>query len=239
MENFIVIAHRGASGNWPENSLLAFRKALEAGASWLELDVHLSADGEIVVLHDEDLQRTTNGQGLVGMKSFAELRGLEVGQGERIPLLAEVLDLAAGKATVNIELKGQGVAIPVAKLLRQRLDAGGQPPTDFLASSLNKDELMLFAESLPQIRVAPVADRPDERTWALARQLDAWSVHVAKAAVNPHLIAEAQRQKRKLLVYTVNDPAQVAQLQAAGVDGVFSDFPEQLLGEQVESFHGR
>ena len=85
MQDFIVIAHRGASGNWPENSLLAFRKALEAGATWLELDVHLSADGEIVVLHDEDLQRTTNGQGLVGMKSFAELRGLEVGQGGKDP----------------------------------------------------------------------------------------------------------------------------------------------------------
>ena len=239
MQDFIVIAHRGASGNWPENSLLAFRKALEAGAAWLELDVHLSADGEIVVLHDQDLQRTTNGQGLVGMKNFAELRGLDIGLGEKIPLLAEVLDLAAGKATVNIELKGKGVAIPVAKLLRQRLVVGGQRPADFLASSLNEGELMLFAEQLPQIRVAPVADRPDERTWALARQLDAWSVHVAKAAVNPQLIAEAQRQKRKLLAYTVNDPEQVAQLHAAGVDGVFSDFPEQLLGKQIKSFHGR
>lgn len=239
MSDFIVIAHRGASGHWPENSLLAFRQALEAGANWLELDIHRSADGELVVIHDPSLQRTTSGRGLVAKQTLTELRQLDVGQGEKIPLLTEVLDLAAGRATVNIELKGKGVALPLAKLLDERLRADRQPADNILASSLYGEELILFAEQLPQIRVAPVADRPNQQTWQLAERLGAWSVHVAKAAVDQRLIATAQQQKRKLLVYTVNDPDAVERLKQQGVDGVFSDYPERLIGEQKKSFHGR
>ncbi len=237
--DFIVIAHRGASGRWPENSLLAFRKAIEAGADWLELDVHLSADRQLVVLHDESLTRTSNGCGLVGEQSLAELRRLDIGMGEPIPLLAEVLDLATGKATVNIELKGKGVATAVAELLRERINSGRQPAEAFLASSLNEKELIRFAGQLPQVRVAPVAGQPGKHTWEWAERLNAWSVHVAKAAVTERLIATARQKKRKLLVYTVNDSAAAKQLKARGIDGVFSDYPERLIGQQNESFHAR
>lgn len=239
MSDFIVIAHRGASGSWPENSLLAFAKALEAGVSWLELDIHRSADGELVVIHDSTLQRTSNGRGTVSSMSLKELQRFDIGQGEKVPLLAKVLDLAAGKATVNIELKGAGVAIPLAKLLRQRIDGQQQSAGNFLASSLNEKELILFAEQLPQVRVAPVSDCPDLHTWQLANRLNAWSVHLEKGAVDQQVISEARRHKRKLLAYTVNAPDEVERLKVLGIDGVFSDYPERLLGEHEKSFHGR
>ena len=229
-DDFIRIAHRGASARCPENTLLAFRKALEAGASWLELDVHLSADGELVVIHDEYLERTTNGRGEVTKRTLAQLRRLNAGLGEKIPLLVEVLDLAAGRATVNIELKGLATAEPVAQLLRQRINNGGLQKNEILVSSLDENELIRFAQENTGFRLATVADRPDQRFWELAEQLEVWSVHMDIAAVSAEMVAKARQQRRKLLVYTVNDQGTLSALQRLGVDGVFTDIPE-LFGK--------
>lgn len=226
MSKFIVIAHRGASGKYPENTLLAFRKALESGARWLELDVHRSADDQLVVIHDETLERTTNGRGTVTQKNLAQLRRLSAGQGEKIPLLAEVLDLAAGRATVNIELKGKGTAAPVARLLRQRIEAGGLQPAEILVSSLDEQELISFARLRSDIRVAPVADQPDQSFWELATRLGAWSVNLGKDSVSAAVVKQARQQGRKLLVYTVNDQETLMALQKLGADGVFTNEPE-------------
>lgn len=228
MQEFICIAHRGASGRWPENTLLAFRRALEAGASWLELDVHLSADGQLVVIHDDSLERTSNGFGLVGQYSFEQLRRLDAGCGEEIPLLAEVLNLAAGKATVNIELKGVGTGEPVARLLQQRFVAACSQPTEILASSLNEKELRSLAYHSPQVPLALVAESANQQLWQLAAELDVWSLHLEKGAIDQPLVAEAKVQQRKLLAYTVNDLQQAECLRDWGVAGIFTDFPEHF-----------
>lgn len=228
-DDFIFIAHRGASAACPENTLLAFRKALEAGATWLELDVHLSVDGALLVIHDETLHRTTNGRGAVNRQSVEQLRQLDAGQGEPIPLLEEVLELAAGRATVNIELKGQGTAAPVAELLCRRLAAGLLRREEILASSLNEKELIAFAGQQLGIRLAPIADRPNRRFWTLADRLDAWSVHLEKSSVSKALIERVHSRGRKLLVFTVNEMESVQRLRSLGVDGVFSDRPELFM----------
>jgi len=230
-DDFIIIAHRGASGTYPENTLLAFEQALAAGAGWLELDVHLSADGELVVIHDEFLDRTTSGQGLVAAHPLAQLRQLNAGLGEKIPLLDEVLELAAGRASLNIELKGEGTAEPVAKILRQRLQTGGWREENLLVSSLIPAEIIHFAAQHLKIRVAPIADFPDRQFWLLADRLNAWSVHVDKASVTADLIAKVRQQGRKLLVYTVNDQATLSSLKQLGADGIFTDLPEVLSGD--------
>lgn len=105
----ICFGHRGACGHEPENTLRSVRRALELGADGIEVDVHL-ADGRLVVIHDDTLNRTTNGTGPVAEKSFACLRSLNAGQGERIPTLEEVFDTVNRRAIVNIELKGLGTA---------------------------------------------------------------------------------------------------------------------------------
>ncbi len=237
-DDFIIIAHRGASGRYPENTLLAFAKALEAGATWLELDVHLSADDQLVVIHDATLQRTSNGFGPVRQHLYAELRQLNAGAGEPIPLLQEVLDLAAGKARVNIELKGRGTGQPVAELLHHRLLIGLNQPEDFLASSLYERELILFAEQLPQVPLAPVVERPGERSWQLAGELKAWSLHVEKGAVSGALLERAREKGLRLLAYTVNSRTEVERLKELGVDGVFTDYPERFGKANQRSFRG-
>jgi len=230
VSKFICIAHRGASGQWPENTLLAFRKALEAGADWLELDVHLSADGELVVIHDFTLQRTTNGRGSVADLPLTELRRFDAGMGEKIPLLSEVLDLAAGRATVNIELKGRATGPAVAGLLQQRLTAD-QAGQRFLASSLNEKELRRLSAILPHLPLALVVERMSRRIWQLAEELNLWSLNVNKNSIDQHLVASIKAQNRRLLAYTVNDNKQFQQLKAWGVDGVFTDFPERFIAE--------
>ncbi len=237
-DDFIIIAHRGASGEYPENTLLAFRQALEAGATWLELDVQLSADSALVVIHDETLERTTDGRGAVAVKALAELRQLDAGRGEKIPLLSEVLELAAGRATVNIELKGAGTAEPVAQLLGQRKSAGLIPADRILASSLYERELTLFARLAPGTPLAPVAEQDSPALRRLAEELNVWSIHLEKSSISRELIAEVQRTGRKLLAYTVNATDELERLRDWGLDGVFSDFPERFSGKQGASFRG-
>ena len=120
----ICIGHRGAMGYAPENTLKSFALALELGASWVEADVHY-VDDHLIVMHDERLERTTNGKGLLSEKSFNYLRKLDAGDGEKIPTLEELLDLIVGKAGINIELKGPGTAGPVIELIRERMDSPG------------------------------------------------------------------------------------------------------------------
>ena len=107
------IGHRGARGHAPENTLASVRKAIELGADWIEVDVY-GVDGELVVFHDDRLERTTNGEGLLMGQSFDYLRSLDAGDGELIPTLAEVFDVAADRVGINVELKGPGTAEPVA-----------------------------------------------------------------------------------------------------------------------------
>jgi len=107
------IGHRGAAGHAPENTLASFRKAIELGLDMTELDVHVCASGELVVIHDENVDRTTNSKGWVSKLSLTELKRLDAGAGETVPTLAEVLDLLKDRIMLNIELKGLGTAEPV------------------------------------------------------------------------------------------------------------------------------
>jgi glycerophosphoryl diester phosphodiesterase len=227
-DEFIIIAHRGASGDWPENTLLAFQKALAGGAQWLELDVHLSADEKLVVIHDESLERTTNGSGQVARQTFAQLRQLDAGLGEKIPLLEEVLDLAAGRAKINIELKGLGTAKPVVDLLGKYFADGRLQETEILASSLNEKELRKLSGLLPQVPRALVAEDMRQEVWELTTALDCWSLHQDKDCIDQHLVAEARARNIRLLAYTVNERQEFQRLRDLGIDGVFTDYPEQL-----------
>ena len=113
----LMIGHRGAMGCAPENTLLSIHKAIELGADWVEIDVHCVAD-KLLVIHDETVDRTTNGRGKLIDYSFEELRALDAGLGQRIPTLQEVLEVTVGKVGLNIELKGLGTGKVLTSLLR-------------------------------------------------------------------------------------------------------------------------
>jgi glycerophosphoryl diester phosphodiesterase len=198
------------------------------GADGIEIDVHW-VHGELLVFHDDRLQRTTNGTGLLRRHSIAHLRALNAGKGERIPFLREVLDAVDRRALVNIELKGRHTALPVLAVLREYVAHRGWSPSDFLISSFRRSELRQMPGAGFPIGILFAASPRLFRR--IARELGASSIHVPLQRVTPGLIARVHADGRKLLVYTVNDPADIDRMQALGADGIFTDFPDRCMGK--------
>ena len=219
--------HRGARGHEPENTLRSVRRALALGANGIEVDVHL-ADGRLMVIHDETLNRTTNGTGRVAKKTFAELRALDAGKGERIPTLEEVFDTVSRRAVVNVELKGPGTAAPVARLIEEYVRTRGWQWADFLVSSFDHAQIEAVKNLRPEIRTGALVEKTPRGLAAFAEKIGAWSLNPGQRCVTPELVADAHARGLKVFVYTVNRPQEIAALAALGVDGVFTDFPERV-----------
>lgn len=222
----LCIGHRGACGHEPENTLRSVRRALEMGADGVEIDVY-ALEGELIVIHDSTLDRTTNGSGPLRRQTLAHVRGLDAGGGERIPLLREVLDMVNRRALVNIELKGPRTAAPVRALLEDYL-ARGWSPAEFLVSSFRRAELAQLRDSgLPIGILFPRSARLFRR---IARALGASSIHVPLAHATPRLVSRVHADGRKLFVYTVNARPEMERMRQIGVDGIFSDYPDRWTG---------
>jgi len=218
---FLIIGHRGAAGLEPENTLRSFARAIELGVDAIELDLYC-VDGHLIVIHDDTLERTTNGRGKLSEISFDALRALDAGQGERIPTLREVFDLVDGRVAINVELKGRGTAEPLAELL------AGRGPDDVLVSSFEHSELVRFHHIAAGVRTAPLFGRASTRLFDIARDLDAWSINLSTKLAAGELPQRIAERGYRCLVYTVNDPATAKRLKAAGVDGIFTDFPDRM-----------
>jgi glycerophosphoryl diester phosphodiesterase len=220
----LAIGHRGACGYQPENTLASFRHAARLGCPWIELDVY-HVEGQLVVIHDDDLARTTNGEGLVMESSFAYLRSLDAGNGEQIPTLQEVLELADTRININVELKGPGTAEPVAALLANACQHQWYSE-QFLISSFDHGEL---ARANAMFRRGALFGRPVTDIIGRAKQLNAFSVNVSLRMISQELVNLAHQALLKIYVYTVNDRPDIERLRNWGVDGVFSDYPDRVL----------
>jgi glycerophosphoryl diester phosphodiesterase len=232
----IVIAHRGASGSCPENTLTAFRRAHALGAHMIELDVQLTRDEEVVVLHDDVLDRTTTGLGPVGALTLEEVRRLDAGawfdpcfRGERVPTLREVLD--AVPLPVNVELK------PAAGGDAQRL-ATRALGVVAAAHALGRVVFSSFAPAAVEaVRAASASAalgvlwsaNPVPEGLALARRVAAIALHLRKDAATAAVIAAAAAAGLETRVWTVNARDEFDRLVAAGAAGVFTDYPERFL----------
>ena len=223
---FLAIGHRGARGHEPENTLRSVRRALALGAHGIEIDVWF-VDGELVVIHDAKLDRTTNGHGYVSRKTFAQLRALDAGQGERIPTLREVFETVARRAFINIELKGRRTAGPVRALIAEFVEQHGWRFADFVVSSFHRAELRAVSD--PRIPIALLLARPTKLYALSARRVRASAVNPALRYVTRRFVEDAHQRGLKVFVYTVNEPADLARMRAWGVDGVFTDLPERAL----------
>jgi len=223
-----VFAHRGASGTEPENTLLAFRRALEAGARWVELDVQ-NVCGRLVVFHDTRLERTTNGRGRLGDRSVEDLRSLDAGKGEKIPFLSEVLEWLDGRAGVNVELKGPGTAALTSQILNGCIKNGGWRAEQFIVSSFLRYELAVFRRLAPDIRIGFLyVGLSVFFPRGFVEKLSPYSVHLSKKSASPALVRNIRAKGMNVFVYTVNDIADADRLAAMGVDGIFTDFPERF-----------
>lgn len=237
----LIFGHRGACAHAPENTLAAFKLAVEHGADAVELDAKLTADGQIVVHHDQTLNRTTNGSGKLIQKTLAELRELDAGSffgpqfaGEKIPLLEEVLETVGRKVLVNIELTNyaspqDGLSEKVAALVKRM-----KLQDRILFSSFYPENLNIAARLLPTTPVALLAE-PSIKGW-LSRS--AASIKSSPKIIHPYLMDATERmikrehaRGRRVHVWTVNRPEDMRRLFAADVDGIFTDDPR--LARQV------
>ncbi len=231
----LVIAHRGASGHAPENTLAAFKKAIALGAAFMETDLQLSRDARFVAIHDATVNRTTNGQGAVHDMTLAELRKLDAGSwfgsefaGERIPTLEELLAFSKKNDVVfYLELKpggSWGGEHALVGALRESGEIARAVAISFdpaIVLNLRKIEPTLMTGLLYEGQI----ENPVEKALEVgARQL------VARGdLVTPALIAEAKKKDLQVVCWTVNHPAHIRMLMAAGVDGIMSDYPDRLV----------
>ncbi|MGA1864263.1 MAG: glycerophosphodiester phosphodiesterase [bacterium] len=223
----ICFAHRGASGHEPENTLLSVEKAISLGAQWIEIDVYAVED-ELVVIHDETLERTTNGKGFVANRSLEYLRSLDAGKGQKIPLLKEVFNLVDNRAGINVELKGPNTASPVTALIHEYIKNHNLTFDRIIVSSFNHDELKKVKAFQPDINIGVLISSIPEHFVRVAENVGAYSVHISKRSVNKQFVDDAHERGIKVFVYTVNSGEDVALMQSLGVDGIFTDYPEIL-----------
>ena len=222
---YLIFGHRGAAGLAPENTLGSFARAVELGVDGIEMDVRLCGK-RLVVIHDADVDRTTNGSGPVTDHSFSALRSLDAGCGETIPTLEEALDTVPREVMVNIELKGPGTGEPVAAIVRC-LD-GDRRARALLVSSFDYAELGRFRDLCPDVACAPLVSRWSVGLHATAAELSAWSVNLSDRVATAQRVTEVRSWGCRCLVYTVNDPERGRLLRSWGTDGLFTDFPDRF-----------
>jgi glycerophosphoryl diester phosphodiesterase len=229
MTELFLYAHRGASADAPENTLAAFRRALIAGADGIELDVHLSADGVPVVIHDDALERTTDGHGAVAAHPLDVLQSLDAGSwfapqfaGEPLPTLEETLCLLAGRLRLNLEVKDTRAGMAVLELLRQF------PQAEAVVSSFDHRLLARLRRVAPDLALAVLAESDWHLALGRARTLRASAFHPRADLVSRSLLAACRALRLPVFAWTVDDPGEARRLVRLGVDGLFTNDPAAL-----------
>jgi len=218
------IGHRGAAGHAPENTLRSFEKAVLFGCDMTELDVHLCGSGELVVIHDETVDRTTDGSGQVSDLTLNALKLLDAGQGEEIPTLDEVLSLLRGMIGLNIELKGLGTAKPVYDLVKGL----GWGNNDLTISSFNWDMLKEYRVLDSNARLGVLTFKNHGEALMFAETIDAYSINPYHQLLNQKYVEEAHYKGFNIYPWTPNKEWEIKQAINKGVDGVISDYPDRI-----------
>ena len=230
----LCIAHRGAMGYAPENTLLSIQKAIDLGTDWIEIDVQL-IDKKLLVFHDRKLDRTTNGHGYIAHYTFAELRELNAGLGQKIPTLDEVFQLINGRVGLNIELKEKGAALALASYLSQ-LPHFILHQDKLIISSFHMSELKKVKSFSPTFKIGVLAKKNKRAAFKWANKLKAYSIHFNLDAINKTTIDQAHQQGFQVYIYTVNEITDILHMQELGVDGVFCNFPDRALNLTITNF---
>jgi len=226
-----IIGHRGAAAYYPENTMASFEAAIGMGVDMIELDVHMSADGEIIVIHDETLERTTNGTGFVHQHTLKQLQALDAGQGERIPALADVL-LRAKEAGV---IKAGSVPYPMLEEKLATLTHGCGMQDSVLFSSFNHYALLAFKSAWPDAPIAPLYVGAMLDPWEYAQKLGAVAVHPMYAvALLPGWVDGCHAHDIAVNVWTVDEESMMERLMLVGVDGLVTNRPD--VGKDASDF---
>jgi len=224
----LIGGHRGNPAEHPENTMRSFRSAIAAGCDLIECDVHLSSDGRLVVIHDHTLERTTNGAGLVGEKTASELRRLDAGHGERIPLLQEVVELAIGKVGLVIEIKQMPIQYPGLedKLVAMLRQLGAV--ADCAVVSFHHPSIRVLRAMEPKLQLGILeGSRPIDPSRMLKESgADVYSPHWG--AMDLQVVKEIHAAGGAVAVWPVDDAPAIAWCKHCKPDSIFTNRPVEV-----------
>src|SRR5262245_43741429 len=237
----IVIAHRGASATEPENTLRAFDLAIKQGAQMIEVDLHLSADNRVVVIHDPVLDHTTNRTGRVDQMTLAEIKEADAGKGERIPTLEETFDLTLGRVRLYLEIKDPCAANETLRLIRAR---GCQ--SDVMLASFDFALMRRLGPEVTGIErcliigvtsLKGLVKRRESFPWVSLRQINIETVSLQSELCFKQLAKKIKDRGKKLYVWNVYDEHDFARLRDFKVDGIVTNVPDRLVSYLSEGQH--
>ncbi|MEC3998720.1 glycerophosphodiester phosphodiesterase family protein [Actinacidiphila sp. DG2A-62] len=218
--SFLTVGHRGVMGVEPENTLRSFRRAERAGLDQIELDLHLSKDGELVVMHDATVDRTTDGSGLIRDLTIGEIRGLDAGLGERVPVFQEVLD--AVSRPIQAEIKDVAAARVLAGVLRERGETGRVSVLSFHDEALAEVHALL-----PEVRTVLVSGESGPDLVPRAQAVGARLVSLDLTQLTLAAVRRCHDAGIAVMAWSVNSAQDWALVRALGLDGAATDLPEE------------
>jgi glycerophosphoryl diester phosphodiesterase len=215
------IGHRGAAGYAPENTLLSVQTALSLGVDVIEIDIHRSRDGHLIVMHDERVDRTTNGSGYIRDLTLSEIRAFGTSSGLAVPILAEVIDFIQGKSGLMIDVKARGLAPDLLAV------AGGADRPVYYASFFHS-ELLEIRRLQPDAKTIALIDAVPVSLTGFAGEAEANIAGIGLHSLVPEFVESLHDAGLGVFAYTVNEPRDISRVSALGVDGIVSDFPDRL-----------
>lgn len=241
MKQIVIVGHRGAAGHAPENTMASYLLGLSMKSDMLEIDVHLSKDGEIVVIHDPTLERTTNGQGNVCDYTVDELRQLDAGScysekfaGQQIPTLKEVLDLCRGRAGILLEIKGstKGAYPGLEQQLADQLVAANMhtPEANVIIQCFDPEVIQRFHQIMPDMQVGMLINLEKDLTPERIQWFSTFSnyFNVMIGRLTKEVVDTAHACGMKVFPWTVRNRDEVQPLLDLGVDGIIADYPDYV-----------
>lgn len=223
----VRIGHRGAAGYAPENTLASIDRALSIGVDYIEVDVQRTRDNHLILLHDKRVDRTTNGTGFVEELTISEIRQLDAGDGQQIPMLSEVLHYCSGKTGLMLELVSEGIANEVISAVERAGYEG-----ELIFASFLHAEVLAVRHAFPgAVTLALMEGIPVSRT---AFALDARSNYAGLGfdSVRPEIVDALHNVGVRVVVYTLNDERDIQRALAWGVDGIVSDYPDRVYSSE-------
>ncbi|MDY8134794.1 glycerophosphodiester phosphodiesterase [Aquimarina sp. 2201CG5-10] len=220
-----IFGHRGAAGLIEENTLESIAEALKYNVDGIEIDVHRCKSGELVVIHDETIERTTNGKGKVADYTWSELKRFRTFAGFKIPSLDQVLELVDAKCILNIELKGIGTALPTIELLERHIKNTNWDYDHFILSSFDHSQLFQIKAVTQKFRLGVLIEESIPSAISIAEEINAFSIHPPVSHLSKNEVELAKTKEYKIFVWTVNEETAIEKSKDCKVDAIITDFP--------------
>lgn len=224
----VKVGHRGAMGHKLENTFGSFKKAIELGVDMIELDVRLCKSGELIVCHDKRVDRITQTTGYIADKTLKELKGLTLKNGETFCTLREVFNCINRRVKIDIELKGEGTAYPVAQLIEEYVHQHGWSYDDFLVSTYFHYMLKEIKTLVPQVPLAAILEGILIDYAVFAQNLGVNVVVGHYNQINQAYIDDIHARGMKIFIHGANEIVEIEEMKTLGVDGIISNYPDRL-----------